>query len=78
MNLKAFGISQPHEHEILGEVAAVCYFTEKLHLIDKDGGKGSYVHKFGAPRPVLVYDTRNKLLSFAGGGYTIPSEGIDG
>ena len=36
------------------------------------------VHKFKSPRPILIYDTRNKLLSFAGGGYTIPSEGIDG
>lgn len=28
--------------------------------------------------PTLIYDTRNKLLSFSGGGYVIPDEGIDG
>jgi hypothetical protein len=78
VNLRDFGITQPHETEILGEVAAVGYFTEKKHLVAKDGGKATYVHKFGSPRPVLVYDTRNKLLTVAGGGYTIPSEGIDG
>ena len=78
VNLRDFGISKPHESEILGEVSEIGYRTEKLHLIEKDGGKGLYVHKFGTPRPTLIYDTRNKLLSFAGGGYTIPSEGIDG
>lgn len=78
VNLKAFGISGAHEYELLGEVTEVGYFTEKKHLIEKDGGKATYVHKFQSPRPVLIYDTRNKLLSFAGGGYTIPSEGIDG
>ena len=78
VNLRDFGITKPHEHEILGEVSEIGYRTEKLHLIEKDGGKGLYVHKFGMPRPTLIYDTRNKLLSFAGGGYTIPSEGIDG
>ncbi len=78
VNLKAFGIAQPHETEILGEISAVGYFTEKRHLIEKDGGRATYVHKFGSPRPVLVYDVKNRLLSFAGGGYTIPSEGIDG
>jgi len=78
VNLKDFGISHPHETEVLGEVSEIGYRTEKLHLIEKDGGKGLYVHKFSVPRPTLVYDVRNKLLSFAGGGYTIPSEGIDG
>ena len=78
VNLRDFGISKPHESEILGEVSEIGYRTEKLHLIEKDGGKGLYVHKFGTPRPTLIYDTRNKVLSFAGGGYTIPSEGIDG
>jgi len=78
VNLKDFGISHAHEMEILGEVSEIGYYTEKKHLIEKDGGKGLYVHKFGVPRPTLIYDVKNKLLSFAGGGYTIPSEGIDG
>lgn len=78
VNLRDFGIKTVHESEILGEVKEVVYFTEKLHLIEKDGGKGPYGHKFSWPLPTLVYDTRNKLLSFSGGGYTIPAEGIDG
>lgn len=78
VNLRDFGISPVHEKEILGEVRSVVYFTEKLHLTKKTGGKGPYEHTFGRPRPTLVYDVRNKLLTFAGGGYTIPAEGIDG
>jgi hypothetical protein len=78
VNLRDFGISKPHELELLGEVVKVGYFTEKLHLVAKDGGKALYVHKFSSPRPTIIYDTRNRLLSFAGGGYSIPSEGIDG
>jgi hypothetical protein len=78
VNLRDFGISKPHELELLGEAVKVGYFTEKLHLVAKDGGKALYVHKFSSPRPTIIYDTRNTLLSFAGGGYSIPSEGIDG
>ena len=92
VDLSAFGISRPHEIEVLGPVVNVGYYTEKKHLIEKDGGKGLYDHKFGytmnsrgqhvkvkgAKLPILIYDVRNKLLGFAGGGYTIPREGIDG
>ena len=78
VNLRDFGISGPHEIEVLGEISKVGYFTEKKHLVAKDGGKAVYVHKFQSPRPMLIYDVRNRLLSVAGGGYSIPSEGIDG
>ena len=78
VNIRDFGITRVHESEVLGECKEVGYFTEKLHLVAKDGGRALYVHKFGPNRPFIIYDTRNKLLSFAGGGYTIPSEGIDG
>lgn len=91
VNLKAFGISVPHESQVLGKVAAIGYYTDKQHLVAKDGGKGIYDHPFGYTRrgnkevrvrqsdpPTLIYDTRNKLLSFAGGSYTIKPEGIDG
>ena len=33
--------------------------------------------KLADPTAENVTATRNKLLSFAGGGYTIPDEGID-
>jgi len=84
VDLKVFGLSGNHERQVLGTCSEVAYFTNKKHLIEKDGGEGVYVHKFGKRKgrktelPFIVYDVRNKLLSFAGGGYTIPSEGIDG
>ena len=91
VDLRKFGIAGAHEKEILGLCKAVGYYTEKKHLVDKDGGRGTYVHKFGvtfkngrhvkdpgAELPTIVYDVRNKLLSFAGGSYRIKAEGIDG
>lgn len=78
VDLKAFGIRDPHETEVLGDVVKVGYFTTKTHLVEKDGGTAVYVHKFEPPRPKLIYDVRNKRLMFAGGGYSIPAEGIDG
>ena len=91
VDLKKFGISGTHECEVLGLCKAVGYYTEKKHLIEKDGGRGVYAHKFGvtfkngrhvkaagAKLPYIVYDVCNKLLSFAGGSYRIKAEGIDG
>lgn len=80
VDLGVFGIRKPHEREVLGAVVSVVYDTTKDHL-GKDGGTASYHHKFGAKRsrlPMLVYDVRNKLLEFAGGGYSLPDVGIDG
>jgi len=76
--LAVFGIKPPyHESEILGEVLSVDYFTRKDHLAPKDGGTATYRHKFGRKKPTLIYSVPDKKLSFAGGGYTIPDEGID-
>lgn len=91
VRLSDFGIYEPyHESETLGRVRNVYYFTRKDHLGD-EGGTAIYNHKFGgmrevtvrgktkrkrSPLPFLVYDVRNKLLAFSGGGYTIPDEGI--
>jgi len=47
-------------------------------------GRRQAVRVNGAPKfvksspPTVIYDTVNRLISFAGGGYTIPDEGIDG
>lgn len=81
-----------HEWETLGEVQNVYYFTTKDHLRPEDGGTATYNHRFGgmgefrtstgrkvrrrSRRPTLIYDARNQLLYFAGGGYTLPDEGI--
>jgi len=94
VELSEFGIHEPyHEMETLGRVRNVYYFTTKDHLGDQ-GGTATYNHKFGglrevrlrsgrtqrkrSPLPDLIYDTRNKLLYFSGGGYSLPDEGIDG
>lgn len=80
VNLADFGIHRkpPHEMEVLGKCLNVYYFTTKDHLRPEDGGTAVYNHKFGRVKPTIIYDVRNRLLSFAGGGYTIPDEGIDG
>lgn len=91
VNLADFGIYEPyHETETLGKVRNVYYYTVKDHLGD-EGGEATYNHKFGgmrevrvrgklkrkrSPLPDLIYDVRNKLLHFSGGGYTLPDEGI--
>lgn len=83
-----------HETETLGKVEKVYYFTTKKHLRPEDGGTATYRHQFGgmvevpkpgggfarrrSEKPDLIYDVRNKLLHFSGGGYTLPDEGIDG
>lgn len=80
VDLKAFGIQPPyHESEVLGWVKQVYYFTTKDHLAPEDGGTATYRHsfRFGKRKPMLIYDTVNKLLSFSGGKYTLLDEGID-
>lgn len=79
--LEAFGISRPHESEVLGAVVEVVYHTRKDHLRPEDGGTADYHHKFGergSRLPLLIYDVRNRLLQFSGGGYTLPEVGIRG
>lgn len=93
VDLEAFGVLEPfREWETLGQVKKVFYFTRKDHL-GRDGGTATYHHTFGgmvevrlpsgkivrrrARLPDLIYDTRNKLLYFSGGGYTLPDEGIE-
>lgn len=78
VNLKDFGIAGPqHELEDLGQVISVSYYTRKDHLAPEDGGEAIYKHRFGRRKPTLIYDTVNKKMELAGGGYDIPDEGID-
>jgi hypothetical protein len=76
VDLRKFGIRNPHEMETLGQVVGVEYHTRKDHL-GKEGGNAIYVHKFDKPYPDLLYDVRNEKLLFSGGRYDIPNEGID-
>lgn len=71
-----FGAEAEHELYELGECRVVEYFTRKDHL-GKEGGTAVYVHKFERPCPTLLYDAPNEQLLFAGGGYSMPPEGID-
>lgn len=78
-----------HETEVLGKGVAVTYHTDKTHL-GKEGGIADYTHPFGetldednnrvftgkASRPIIAYDTVNRMLFVIGGKYTIPPEGI--
>jgi hypothetical protein len=78
VNLKDFGITGPHhELEDLGQVIWISYYTRKDHLAPEDGGEAIYKHQFGRKKPTLIYDTVNKKMDLAGGGYDIPDEGID-
>lgn len=79
VDLAEFDIDSPHEKEVLGKLKRIKYYTIKHHL-GKDGGEANYVHKLGEVTgrlPFVLYDTVNKLLEIAGGGYTILPEGID-
>lgn len=78
VELRQFGINPKtaHEQETLGDVLAVEYFTTKDHL-GSQGGTAIYRHRFAKPYPELMYDVINQALSFWGGKYTIPDEGID-
>lgn len=85
VNLADFGIKDPiHEFEELGRMQWVYYHTVKDHLGD-DGGDATYKHKLrkirgggqGREKPVVIYDVRNKLITIAGGAYTILPEGIE-
>lgn len=79
VDLKAFGITKPHESEVLGRAKRITYYTIKHHL-GRDGGEANYKHKLGevtGQLPVVIYDVLNKSLSFSGGAYTILPEGID-
>jgi len=81
VDLSSFGIKQPHEQEVIGAVKEVHYDTEKTHLTPATGGKAIYHHTFGGKKsrlPLMIYDVRNKLLNFAGGGYDLPEVGIRG
>lgn len=80
--------------EVLGACREVWYDTTKLHLGDDGGDAiyhhkfGGRVNRSNPSRnawgasssrmPQIVYSVRNKLLMFAGGGYTLPKEGISG
>lgn len=64
------------EEMVIGQLVEVTYFTQKGF----DNFKPvDYFHQLGEETgdvPTIVYDTRNRLLSIAGGQYEIKAEGI--
>lgn len=74
VDLDEFPVDRSKEQVVLGEVSAVTYYAAKQHLGGEHRRPGPYRHEFGeegGTRPQLVYDTRNRLLSLAGGSYKI-------
>lgn len=79
VDLDLFGIEAAHEFEVLGKLKQIKYYTTKHHL-GRDGGEANYKHKVGdltGKLPHVIYDVMSKLLTIAGGEYTILPEGID-
>lgn len=78
------GATQGDKHLVLvGPVCEIDYFADKHHLDGPEEQKQgiTYFHEFGeggGELPLLLFDTRNKKLLFAGGDYTIEPEGITG
>lgn len=89
VNLRNFGIKDPHETETLGQVIEIDYFTTKDHL-GAEGGPAIYRHKFRTTNqdgkhvtlrtarcPDLIYRVRDQQMEFSGGSYKILPEGVD-
>jgi hypothetical protein len=65
------------EAVVLGPVQAITYHAAKQHLAEEDKTPGAYRHEFGeegGELPLLVYDTMNEKLNFAGGSYKIEKD----
>lgn len=77
VELRDFGIRDPHEKEHLGELRKIAYFTDKEHLGD-EGGEADYHHSFSKPYPHVDFRTRDTHLEISGGKYRITREGIVG
>jgi hypothetical protein len=86
VDLAEFGITHPHEQEVLGKVVDITYHTRKDHLGARDGGDADYVHAFGEESgkkhvrilfsPTATYHVLNQQIELWGGRYTIEPEGI--
>jgi hypothetical protein len=84
IDLGALGIKGEEAKKDLvyvGPVHHIVYVTAKDHLGKADKVSGPYVHKLGEDSgvmPVVLYDTLNETLSFAGGNYFIDATDYDG
>jgi hypothetical protein len=65
----------------VGRCYSITYITAKMHLGKADRQTGPYEHTLGedgGELPILLYDTLNKQVSFAGGSYFIDPTDYDG
>lgn len=80
IDVEPFGVEEDKDMVVLGEAAAIVYFTSKCHLGKADKIPGPYRHVFAdenGERPTVLYDCRNHLILFAGGSYKIQRD-MDG
>jgi hypothetical protein len=62
------------ESVVLGQVKWIYYTADKHHLSKAERKPSAYKHRLGEESgdlPLLIYDTRNRLLGFAGGHYYV-------
>lgn len=84
LDLKALGIDGEEAEKdcvVVGEVHSIVYVTAKQHLGKADKETGPYEHELGEDggiMPILIYDTLNKQIGFAGGSYFIDPTDYDG
>jgi len=84
LDLEALGIEGEEAEKdcvVVGEVHSIVYVTAKEHLGKTDKEVGPYEHRLGENKgvmPILIYDTLNQELGFAGGSYFIDPTDYDG
>jgi hypothetical protein len=78
IDLAEFGIDDPHDKDLLGQVKSICYVTTKKHV---KANNEPFEHEFGeegGELPSLVYDSLNQRLELIGGSYSIALGDYDG
>jgi hypothetical protein len=84
IDLGALGIEGEEAEKdcvIVGPVYSIVYVTAKFHLGKADIQIGPYQHELaedGGEMPILIYDTLNQEVGFAGGSYFIDPTDYDG
>ncbi len=84
IDLSALGIDGEEAEKdvvVIGPVASIVYVTAKEHLGKADKETGPYEHQLGedgGTMPILIYDTLNQQIGFAGGAYFIDPTDYDG
>lgn len=84
LDLEALGIEGEEAEKdcvVVGDIFSIVYVTAKQHLGKEDRDIGPYEHELGedsGTMPILIYDTMNQEVGFAGGSYFIDPTDYDG